>query len=213
MKPELLKLIERVTKEIDLGWNSLEQAVKLANTIMELRPKISVEIGVCAGRGLIVIALAHKEIAFGRAVGVDPWSVMASLEGEPFGDEQRKWWAAQDHEAIYESCKANIEKFGVKKFVTLFRKRSDDLRITPRNIEHIAIEGIDFLRIDGNHGAAAFRDVQRYCPLVNAGGILHLDDLNWKGGASECGALEFLEQAGWKEIDRIETGAAYQKIK
>lgn len=204
MTKTLSKDIDRAIAEIHLGWTCKEQAVKMADYILKKRPLVSIEIGVAAGRGLVCLGLAYKTLGYGKVTGIDPWSVTASLEGEPFDSEQRKWWAAQDHEAIYLDCQANIDKFGVRDYVNIVRKWSDD--VTP-------LAEIGFLRIDGNHGPAAYRDVTRFTPNVVVGGILHLDDVNWRGGASECGALEFLEQTGWREIDRIETGIVFERVR
>lgn len=203
MTNELLKQIENVVQQIHLGWTGFEQGKQMAEAVLELKSPISVEIGCAAGRGLVILGLAHKELGSGLAYGIDPWSVAASMEDEPFDESQARWWRTQDHEGMYIECQANIDRFGVRDFVRVIRKRSDD--VTP-------LTNIGFLRIDGNHGPTSFRDVTRYCPFVSIGGILHLDDLGWRNGARDNGALKYLDDMAWDRIYDTETGAAFKKL-
>lgn len=202
MTTDLFQRIDTALEEIGHGWTSPDQAHKLAEAILTGLPAISVEIGVYAGKGLIAMALAHKEIRLGKVIGIDPWSATASSQ-EQLDPEHHKFWSNLDHEQIYRLCMANIEKFGVQDYVEIIRAPSDEV---------MPPERIGVLRIDGNHGPQADRDVRRFCPKVTVGGILHLDDLYWKGGASESGSDRWLEANGWAEIGLIDTGAIFRRM-
>lgn len=202
-KADLFLQIDEALKTIGAGCTCPDQAHKMAEAVLEVKPQCSVEIGVYCGKGLVTLGLAHRVIGYGKAIGIDPWDRAASLDGVTDHNEIQ-CWTHEDHEANYQRTQANIDKHNVREFVEIIRKRSDDTD-PPENI--------GFLRIDGNHCATAFRDLTRFCPNVILGGILHLDDLNWKGGVSEHGALKYLSENGWTEIYEIETGRAYRKIK
>jgi hypothetical protein len=188
--------VEQVMSEINSGWTSAEQARQMFDAVVKLRPIVSVEIGVYTGKGLVALGLAHKSIGYGKAIGIDPWLKDASVQG---GLE----FQSNDHcEVVYQACLANIAVYGIEDYVTVLRSKSDDVE-PPANI--------GFLRIDGDHAGGAIRDVQRFCPNVITGGILHLDDMNWTDGASSSGALEWLEKNGWSYAYGIDTGSAYRK--
>lgn len=198
----IFKNIDIALEEIQHGWTSPKQGRQIAEAIIAIQPDLSVEIGVFAGKGIICMGLAHAYIKKGHVIGIDAWSAQASIEGQAESDH-KNWWAMLDHESIYQMCVANIKKYGLKNIVTLIRKCSDEVA-PPSNI--------GFLRIDGNHGPTAIRDIKRFCPNVIPDGILHLDDLNWKNGAREHGAQNYLNDNGWREIGCIDTGLIYQRL-
>lgn len=152
------------------GWCSREKAVDLANTIWKSKPKTAVEIGVFAGRSLIAIALTLPEGS--TVIGIDPWTVDASIQG--FDDENKDWWAQVDHMKIYVECAMTLKLLGIKN-VRLFRLTAEQA-LAQGHIPDV----IDFLHIDGNHSeeSAAF-DVRNYVPRVPAGKEIWLDDMDW----------------------------------
>jgi predicted O-methyltransferase YrrM len=191
--------VDRAMIDINSGWTSAEQARLMFNAVTAIRPVVSVEIGVYTGKGLVALGLAHKANGCGKVIGIDPWS-RAAFNGAPQGSLE---FQTDEHcEVIYQTALRNIAFYGLENFVEIIRAKSDD--VTPP-------DNIGFIRIDGDHAEGSFRDVQRFCPKVVPGGILHLDDMNWTNGASSCGAIEWLEKNGWIFAYGIDTGAAYRK--
>lgn len=200
---ELLKRIETAITEIGHGWTSVEKAQTMAKQIVELRPEISVEIGVYAGKGMVSMALANDFIDYGMVIGIDPYLPRASVEGQLDPNDQ-KFWGALDHEAIYKLCQENLLKYGVSHRALLLRSTSDDFA-PPENI--------GFLRIDGNHGEQAARDFERYAPKMKVGGLLYADDINWTGMAISKAVAKLKESGQFVELMAIDDGVVLKRIK
>ena len=183
------------------GWTSAQKGQAMASAILTLRPNYSVELGVYAGKGLVAMGLAHREIGHGIAIGVDPYSSQASAEGQLNSDDY-KFWSTLDHNLIYQIAVSEIGKHGLQDYTKIIRMRSDQW--TPP-------DGIGVLRVDSNHGEMVLRDIERYCPKVAKGGVLFLDDIDWTGGYVRK-AADILRQTGWRELYRIDDGAAFQKL-
>lgn len=188
-------------ERIPHGWCSLEKAIQLAETIVENRMKIIVEIGVFGGRSMIPMALACKHQGFGKVIGIDPWEPRASVEGQE--GENAKWWANLDHNAIYAEFLRCVAVMGVADFVEIHRKRSDDFN---------PIGPIELLHVDGNHSDQALRDAERYATLVPVGGYTYLDDCLWEGGGVTK-AMYAIQAMGFeKQYDR-DTGAMFKRVR
>lgn len=171
------------------GWTHTTKACIIAATIVALRPKYSIEIGVYAGKGLVAMALAHKAISFGMAIGIDPYSADASKQGQ-VKPEDAKFWSELNHEAVYQECLKQLQKWQVHGYVKLERCASDDFEIP---------DGIGLVRCDGNHGSQAKKDMMRYAPFVQRGGIFICDDVRWEGGQVEEG-LNWMLKNGWRKL-------------
>ena len=176
------------------GWCTEIKAQTLAALVIGTRPETIVEIGIWSGKSLLPMALACQEIGHGRVIGIDPYEPQASAEGQ--NDENAIWWTtAADHQAMLEYFLNQVQQRGLQNIISLIRKRSDD--VTPP-------ENIGLLHVDGNHGAQAIRDVQRFAPSVRDGGFIVLDDLTWEGGAV-LKSIDSLINAGCTELFRIQT--------
>lgn len=198
----ILDKVESAVTAISHGWTSVPKAHAMAMAVLTLRPQLSVEIGVFAGRGLVALGLAHKEIGSGMAIGIDPYSPINSAEGQ-VKESDREFWSSVDYNSIYRAAEDSIIKLAIQNSCKIERKTSDDFAIPGE---------IGVLRIDGNHGEQAIRDVERYCPRVQLGGIVFLEDINWSGGAVQRAAarLPFL---GFIKLYTIDDGAAYQRVR
>lgn len=181
----LFTQIDAALEGIAHGWTSPYKAHIMAACVISLRPKVSVEIGVYAGKGLITLGLAHKFIGSGVAIGIDPYSAAASVEGQ-VKPEDKAFWEKLDHEAIFKMATGNISRFSVSNTAKIARSRSD--KFDPP-------DGIGFLRIDANHGESVLSDVERYVPAVVRGGFIFMDDKQWAGGSVER-AFEMLKKRG-----------------
>jgi predicted O-methyltransferase YrrM len=183
------------------GWCIPSKAESLAAIVMALRPEVSLEIGVFGGSSFIPIALAHKEIGFGMAYGVDPWSAQESMKGETPANID--WWGKQDHEKLYVDFMAKLKELGLENCTRIFRQTSDSL--TPPNT-------IDLLSLDGNHSEQAIRDVSRFAPRIRIGGICVMDDLEWPTGQVRI-AEHRLIGLGFRKLYTIDTSGVYQRLK
>lgn len=184
------------------GWTSNPKAHTYAALILGLRPLISVEVGVWCGRGAISMALAHKEVGRGKAYAVDAWSAAASVEGQLHPADQKHWSNQAEHNAAKAMFLAKINELELGNCIEVVHSRSLDFT-PPKNIGLISI--------DGNHGEVVISDVAHYAPCVRPGGIVHIDDLDWTGGAVRK-ASENLKRMGFQELYTFETGAFFQRI-
>lgn len=175
------------------GWCPIEKALDLAVTVVALRPKMVVELGVWGGRSLLPMALACEAIDHGVVVGIDPWSPAASVEG--YDAPNVEWWGKQDHEQIYRGFLAHVERLGLKNRVAIERAKSDNA----------AVPGtVDFLHVDGQHCEQALRDVRKFGAAVRVGGIVCMDDIEWQTAGVQHVKMAILElqQMGFVELYR-----------
>jgi len=198
---DILTRVGNAVKSIEHGWTSVQKAQAMASAIIALRPDISVEIGVFAGKGLVAMGLAHREIGKGMAIGIDPYSSAESATGQ-INPADHDFWSKLDHEQIYRMAEGYLTQFGIQNTAKIVRSTSN--AYTPP-------DGIGFIRIDGNHGDQVLQDVRHYCPRCRIGALLHLDDLNWTGG-SVTRASGLLKQSGWIELYRLDDGAVFQRV-
>jgi hypothetical protein len=191
------------------GWCSLEKAQTLAASVVIMRPAITVELGVWAGKSLIPMALAHQAIGYGQVIGVDPWSHDASVLGQ-VNPADEEWWSHQDrHEYAFTEFTRMVFELGLANVVKIERMTSD--QFTPP-------AEIGILHSDGNHGEQSLRDINRFAPKVLVGGIVVLDDLQWTGGSVMASVTRLLE-LGFKELfvvndpDTQNQWGVYQRIR
>ena len=180
------------------GWCTIEKAECLASTIIAIRPRIVLEIGVFGGASFIPMALACKRLNCGTCYGIDPWQKAASIED--MDGANRDWWNQCDHESVYTRFLSRLEQLKLNEQIRLFRQRSDSVDFSAT---------IDILHIDGNHGdTASCYDVRRFCPMVRSGGFLYMDDIGWASNA-----VMMVPNLGFEELYRIGTGAMFQKVR
>lgn len=191
--PQSVELYAKLTMPKLDGWCQPEKAIALARYTMDLRPDTALEIGVYAGRSLIAVAMAMKELKHGKIIGIDPWDPVSSIEG--FDDANKAWWNKLDHEAIKAKCEFNIAKAGVKDYVELIQatNRTALPLIQERNCP------IGLLSIDGNHSPEqSCFDVDNYVPMVPVGGVIFFDDADWETTQKAVGRL--MDTCKLKEI-------------
>jgi predicted O-methyltransferase YrrM len=187
------RIVDEFNEDRIPGWCPLQKALELVATVIALRPKICVEIGVYGGKSLLPIALACESIDNGVVIGIDPWSPVASAEG--YTGENATWWGRLDHEGIYASFTANVDRLGLKNRVAIERAKSDDAAL-PKTI--------DLCHLDGQHTEQAIRDVRRFGANVRLGGIVCMDDLEWvnDGKPHVAMAVTELVKLGFVELHR-----------
>jgi hypothetical protein len=169
------------------GWCSEPKAVSMAARVLAEKPVTCVEIGVFGGRSLCAMAVALRELGQGKAYGIDPWAVSASLEGYPKDDDNAKWWKNNiDHESIYKGCIDWITSLQLDPYIEI-------LRMTNREaFPYVkALPPIDMLHIDGNHSEiTSMFDVEHYVPLCSPGAIVWFDDTDWQSTKAAQRRLE-----------------------
>lgn len=174
------------------GWGTVEKGMRLAELVLASEAEISVEIGVFGGRGLLPLALAHQILGTGYAVGIDPWEVTASLEGEntPENDE---WWRSIDHDAIYVGFIEALVGASLVRESRIMRESAETaVRLFPD-------ESISVLHQDGNHSErVSTREVELWTPKLKPGGYWVFDDTDW---ASTRRAQERLAELGFHVLE------------
>lgn len=168
-------LLDRITAALTPlhGWTTPEKGTRLAELVIESGTDLSVEIGVFGGRGTIAMAIGHAVAGRGHVVGIDPWEMTASLDGEnaPANDE---WWRTIDYDAIYEHFVTALVGNGVVRQCRIMRERSDSA------IRLFADASIGVLHQDGNHSEAiSSSEVDLWTPKLRAGGYWVSDDTDW----------------------------------
>lgn len=186
------------------GWCEVPKAISLYNLVRATLPKTVVEIGVWGGRSFIPMAMAQKDngIKGSRCIGIDPWDIAASVDGQTT-DADRKWWADINHELVYQNFIYHLKELGLVPYCDIHRSRSD--KIKPPSV-------IDVLHIDGNHGPDALRDTESFASKIPAYGICVLDDLGWSGGFVSKSA-DWLLANGFSQLHPLGTGAVYMRMK
>jgi len=176
------------------GWCTLLKAERLAAMVVDLQPEISVEVGIFGGRSFMPIALAHKFIGKGVAIGVDPWSAESASEG--YTGEHKDWWGSQDMAGIRSVFLKAVSTMKVRKFTRIIQMRSHDFEPP---------SGIGLLHLDGQHTEQAVREVQKFSPRMLIGGLIVLDDIHWSndGRSDVSAAAQWLLQNGYEETDRL----------
>lgn len=200
---ELFKEIEYLIPRLP-GWCDVEKANVMANLVLGLRPKISAELGVYGGRSFFPMAMAHKHLAYGTCIGIDPWSNEAATEG--YTGANKEVWKNDDLERIFNMFDKTRIELGVGNVTQIHRKKSDD--VEPPKF-------IGLLHVDGQHTEQAVRDVQRYASNVLIGGICVMDDLGWSNDGDQpvLRAVSELENLGFIELYKLGTGAVFQRVK
>jgi cephalosporin hydroxylase len=191
------------------GWSTVKKCQTLYNLITEVKPKITIDIGVFGGRSTIAMAFAHKEVG-GYVVGIDPWTADACLEG--VNDEANdNWWKSLDYEGLYRGFMIQVLAQDITDVTNILRMKAEQAHSIYRNNK------IGLIHIDGNHSELkSCQDVELWSPLVQEGGYMVFDDSNWP---STQEAQKLLLNYGFKEIDRVKEQnggeiewAVFQKI-
>jgi hypothetical protein len=200
MNPEELKSKAfHIIESLD-GWCSQSRAEKLIDLVLEHEPITAVELGVYGGRSLVAMGMAMGTL--GRcAVGIDPWTNDANLEGEP--DEHQKFWQELDIESIYERFVQNMISFQLLSSCRWIRSRGEEaVRLYPD-------ASIDLFSLDGNHRElSSCRDIELWAPKIAPGGHLIMDDTGWRsmqkavGMVKERGFSVVHEGGGWTVFRR-----------
>jgi hypothetical protein len=156
------------------GWCTPEKALNFIDLVLEVRPKVCVEIGVFGGRSIFPVASALKFLGQGIVIGIDPWDKIECIKYfDPLEDQaDLAWWGKIDLNSIYRSYLSMVQKNNFEKYCITLKTTSEKAASQ--------IDMIDILYIDGNHSeTVSLQDVMLYLPKVRSGGYIWLNDTTW----------------------------------
>lgn len=175
------------------GWCTVEKASHLADLVVDRGAGVCVEVGVFGGRSLLAMAFAQRELGRGATWGIDPWSAVASLEGEN-SPENDEWWSQLDYEDVYRRFVEAVLQHGLLPVCNWMRTKS----VTASRL--FDDRTVDVLHIDGNHSEfTSVTDVVTWLPKMSPGGIVVMDDADW---ATTAAAQRLLRQHSSSVDDR-----------
>lgn len=156
------------------GWTELPKALRLAELIVESRPRLCAEIGAFGGRSFLAAAMAlrHNGVR-AQIIGIDPYLHAPCFEGknDPANDA---YWKRIDLDAISRSCMEAIYRHQLQAWAVLVRAEARHC------VDLFADNTVGYAMIDGCHSElASTRDVTMYLPKVVSGGYIVLDDHRW----------------------------------
>jgi cephalosporin hydroxylase len=157
------------------GWCSKEKALSFIDLVLEVKPKVCVEIGVYGGSSLFPVASALKYLGEGVVIGIDPWDRVESIR---YFDPERdrammEWWGKINLTYIYYSYLNMLRRYELEEQVTTLKMSSEKAAAE--------VGEIDILYLDGNHTEyMTTLDVQLYLPKVRSGGYIWLNDTLWE---------------------------------
>ncbi len=199
--PGLYDRIAAIVPQVP-GWCTLEKACTMASLIVGLRPQLVVEIGIYGGSSFIPQAMAVKEVGCGIILGIEPWSNDVAVAAQT-ENESRAWWQDQQMAAIRDGFYQRIRELRLDTIVQIQEKPSRQVEVPMK---------IGLLHVDGAHNDEAVTDVTRFCPQVEMGGFVVMDDSKWVGGGV-ARAEQRLVQMGYKFLYPLGTGAVYQRVR
>lgn len=189
-KDEVDKLKLEVSSNITSleGWCSVERAMHFIDLVLEIKPKVCVELGVFGGRSLYPVATALKFLGDGIAIAIDPWDRFECIKYyDPMKDEASlRWWGKLNIDFIYSSYLYMLKRFDLETYVETIRKTSEEAE---REIDEV----IDIIHLDGNHSRlTSSLDVILYLPKVRKGGYIWMNDALWN---DRLEAVDLLKQS------------------
>lgn len=190
---ERVMQVQKAIASDDMGGSSLDKCFVMAYLAQRFALKSYVEIGVYRGKSLFSVAPAFQE-NHGSCIGIDPW----------FSDNFREQDATEvikkliddftdtaDFDMLYHEALMKKVELNLGDTVTIIRKTSEEafpllVEQFDREEDASASENhsgrtfIDMLHIDGNHDYVyVSKDAELYVPLVNQGGFVVFDDIDW----------------------------------
>lgn len=155
------------------GWCTREKAEKIIHLVFENKPELVVELGVFGGKSLLAFALACKHNNNNsKVIGIDSWSVQASLEGTN-DKENDIWWGKINYADIQKYAKQIMLKNNVNDVVELWKAKSVEV------CDKFENESIDIIHQDSNHSEEiTTNEVELYSTKIKQGGFWVFDDAN-----------------------------------
>jgi hypothetical protein len=156
------------------GWCSREKALSFIDLVLEVEPKVCVEIGVFGGASVFPVASALKYLGKGVVIGIDPWERSECIKYYHPIEEQTdfKWWSCLDFNYIYDSYCSMLRRYGLGEYSITVKSTSGRAAFL--------IDDIDILYIDGNADeGVTTQDVEDYFPKVKKNGYIWINNAIW----------------------------------
>lgn len=164
----------------DGGYCEKEKRNIIHDYVLKRKKPLCVEIGVFKGSTLLSFAEA-LEVVNGVIVGIDPMNIhdfkneISDKKIEKYIYE-KLFTKQKTLDDIFENLLSIIKNNDLSKTIKIFRKKSED------TFNIFKKESIDIIHIDGNHNEESVsKDIENYFPLIKQGGIIMMDDSDWKG--------------------------------
>lgn len=202
MKQNTIDIITSLTSNQSLnalpGWCSTEKALRMAEIVMREKPCSIVELGLFGARSFVPMCLALLELSEDQktrhfAVGIDPWSHAACIEGmDPHDANDQKnieYWSKVPLHDMQRRAVNAMENYKLWPVGAFLQARAE-------LVVHLFANGsIDLLHVDDNHHTA-LRTIELWLPKCRAGAVVIFDDTNWpetQAGLALLGTLATLE--------------------
>ena len=106
------------------GWCSKEKALNFMELVLEVRPKVCVEIGVFGGSSLFPVASALKYLNEGIVIGIDPWDKLECIKNLTLKEDEKhlEWWGKVPMDSIHQSYYNMLRRYGLEKYVRTIKK-------------------------------------------------------------------------------------------
>lgn len=150
----------------------------LYGLIMETQARISVEIGVFGGCGLLAMGFAHRELqnqgmSGTYCIGIDPWAIGPAIEGK-HASENDAWNQSLDWEGIFRGVQDSIGAHHIAPWCRLRREKSLEV------VKDFANGVIKVLHQDGNHAEEIVcAEVEAFAPKMAEESWWVADDVDW----------------------------------
>lgn len=197
--------VRKYTQELE-GWSTADKCWFLADSVLALNAKLSVEIGVFAGRSHLSLGMGHRHQRNGLSWGFDPWKADACLEGKNEKTNDA-WWSTLDLPYIYKLYVEKVVQHNLLEHCYWARLHS------AQAVKLFANDSIDIIHVDSNHSEeVSCKEVNLWSPKVRAGGIWVSDDIDWPTMEK---SQRMLVEKGFVKMDGVGDGkwCAYTKSK
>lgn len=197
---DFLNQVETASKNVP-GWYSRARMEATVALIINIKPKLCVEVGVFGGASLLPIAMTLKRIKLGHVYAVDSWNNSDCTKYMPDEDPNKDWWSHLPLNDFYTSFVEALKINKVKKKCTIIKGES------VRSASKFKDNSIDFLNWDGNLSSlGAQKELQAYLPKIKSGGYILVNNVKWyvlgkfpvqeaiDGLRSSCDIVESIEK-------------------
>jgi predicted O-methyltransferase YrrM len=154
------------------GWCSAEKAMDFIDLVMEVKPKVYVEIGVFAGKSVFPVASALKYLGEGVIFCIDPWDKMECMKYLTLKMDQPHliWWGKVPFDKLHSAFLNNVKRYGLG-------EQCITIKSSAQNAVSQIDGSIDILYIDANYSEQLGLEIaQLYLPKVRSGGYIWLND-------------------------------------
>ena len=153
------------------GWCSKEKAMNFIDLVLEVKPKVCVEIGVFGGSSLFPVASALKFLEEGIVIGIDPWDKLECIKNLSLKEDENHldWWSKVPMDSIYQSYLTMLKRYELEKYCKTIKKTAE--KAAPE------IHEIDILYMDAMYSEKKAEEILKlYLPKVRSGGYVWLND-------------------------------------